>query len=268
VTPFLRQLYAAFLRVAVAVELQYRASSVIWLLGVIVEPVIYLAIWSAVATAQGGEIGGFGPQDFAAYYLVLTLVNQITGGWHMWEFQFRVQQGQFAFLLLRPVHPIHGDLAENLAHKAVMQVVLVPVVIGLGFAFAPRFALDAASLALFLPALVLAFALRFVVEWTLALACFWTTRIMAVNQTYFAVLFFLSGRVAPIALLPHWLQGAADALPFRWMVAFPVELALGRLSPAEIAAGLAAQAVWLGLAWLGLAALWPRALRRFSAVGT
>jgi ABC-2 type transport system permease protein len=265
---FLRALYAAFLRVAIAVELQYRASSVIWLLGVIVEPVIYLAIWSAVAAAQGGSIGGFGPHDFAAYYLVLTLVNQITGGWHMWEFQFRVQQGQFSFLLLRPVHPIHGDLAENLAHKAVMQVVLLPVVGLLALVFTPRIPYDPWALALFLPALALAFALRFVVEWTLALACFWTTRIMAVNQTYFAVLFFLSGRVAPIALLPQGVQWAADVLPFRWMVSFPVELALGRLSPAEIATGLAAQTLWLGLASLGLAALWPRALRRFSAVGT
>jgi ABC-2 type transport system permease protein len=176
---FLRALYAAFLRVAIAIELQYRASSVIWLLGVIVEPVIYLAVWSAVAEAQGGEIGGFGPHEFAAYYLVLTLVNQITQGWHMWEFQYRVQQGQFAFLLLRPVHPIHGDLAENLAHKAVMQVVLLPVLGALALVFAPRFASDPLALALFLPALTLAFALRFVVEWTLALACFWTTRIMA-----------------------------------------------------------------------------------------
>ncbi len=265
---FLRALYSAFLRVAIAVELQYRASSVIWLLGVVVEPVVYLAIWSAVADAQGGAIGGFDARDFAAYYLVLTLVNQITGGWHMWEFQFRVQQGQFSFLLLRPVHPIHGDLAENLAHKLVMQVALLPVLVALAFAFAPRFALDPYSLALFLPALALAFALRFVVEWALALACFWTTRIMAVNQTYFAVLFFLSGRVAPIALLPQGVQWAADLLPFRWMVSFPVELALGRLAPGEIAAGLAAQTLWLGLASLGLAALWPRALRRYSAVGT
>ncbi len=265
---YLRALYLAFLRVAIAVELQYRASSVIWLLGVVVEPVIYLAVWSAVADAQGGEIGGFGPHEFAAYYLVLTLVNQITQGWHMWEFQFRVQQGQFSFLLLRPVHPIHGDLAENLAHKAVMQAVLLPVLGALALVFAPRFNVDPWALALFLPALALAFALRFVVEWTLALACFWTTRIMAVNQTYFAVLFFLSGRVAPVELLPKALQWAADALPFRWMIAFPVELALGRLSPAQVATGFAAQALWLGLAAVGLAALWPRALRRFSAVGT
>jgi ABC-2 type transport system permease protein len=265
---FFRALYGAFLRVAIAVELQYRASSVIWLLGIVVEPVIYLAVWSAAADAQGGAIGGFGPREFAAYYLALTLVNQITQGWHMWEFQYRVQQGQFAFLLLRPVHPIHGDLAENLAHKAMMQVALLPMLGALALLFAPRANLEPWALALFAPALALAFALRFVVEWTLALACFWTTRIMAVNQTYFALLFFLSGRVAPVELLPSSLQWAADALPFRWMIAFPVELALGRLTAAQAATGLAAQAAWLGLAALGLTALWPRALRRFSAVGT
>ena len=264
---YFRALYGAFLRVAIAIELQYRASSVIWLLGIVVEPLIYLSVWSAAANAQGGEIGGFGPRDFAAYYLALTLVNQITQGWHMWEFQYRVQQGQFSFLLLRPAHPIHGDLAENLAHKAVMQVALLPMLALLALAFEPRFQFEPWALALFLPALALAFALRFVVEWTLALACFWTTRIMAVNQTYFAVLFFLSGRVAPVELLPSSLHWAAAVLPFRWMIAFPVELALGRLSPAQAATGFAAQAIWLGLASLGLAALWPRALRRFSAVG-
>ena len=265
---FLRDLYGTFTRVAIAVELQYRASSVIWLLGIVVEPVIYMAVWSAAAQAQGGNIQGFTPTDFAAYYLVLTLVNQLTADWHMWEFQYRVQQGQFAFLLLRPVHPIHGDLAENFAHKLVMQAVLLPALLGLALVFRPHAQLELWSLLAFLPALGLAFALRFVFEWTLALACFWTTRIAAVNQTYFAVLFFLSGRVAPLAILPSAVQTLAAALPFRWMIAFPVELALGRLSPAETAVGLAAQAGWIAASCAALVLLWPRALRRFSAVGS
>jgi ABC-2 type transport system permease protein len=264
---FLRDLYATFIRISIAVEIQYRASSAIWLMGMVIEPVIYLAVWSAAANAQGGSLAGYGPHEFAAYYLVLAAVNQITSGWHMWEFQYRVQQGQFAFLLLRPVHPIHGDLAENLAHKLAMQVALLPALGLLALAFQPHAELHAWSLALFAPALAFAFALRFVFEWALALACFWTTRIMAVNQAYFAVLFFLSGRVAPLALLPLWLRAVADALPFRFMVAFPVELALGRVSRADALEGLALQLVWTAAGAALLALLWPRALRRFSSVG-
>lgn len=263
----LRDLYATFIRVALAIEVQYRASSAIWLLGMVVEPLIYLAVWSAAATAQGGTLAGYGPHEFAAYYLVLAAVNQITSGWHMWEFQYRVQQGQFAFLLLRPVHPIHGDLAENLAHKLAMQVALLPALGLLALAFEPHAELHAWSVTLFVPALALAFAVRFVFEWTLALACFWTTRILAVNQAYFAVLFFLSGRVAPLGLLPDWLRALADALPFRFMVAFPVELALGRVTRADALEGLALQVVWTAAGSLLLWLLWPRALRRFSSVG-
>lgn len=260
-------LYATFVRVALAVEMQYRASNVIWLLGMVVEPLIYLVVWSTVAQSQGGSLGGYGPHEFAAYYLVLAAVNQITSGWHMWEFQMRVEQGQFSFLLLRPIHPIHNDLAENVAHKLAMSVVLLPALALLALAFEPRADLRLWSTALFPLGLAFAFAVRFVFEWALALACFWTTRIMAVNQTWFAVMFFLSGRVAPLAILPEWLRALANALPFRFMVAFPIDLVLGKLSRAEALEGLALQVAWFAAGALLLAWLWPRAVRRFAAVG-
>jgi ABC-2 type transport system permease protein len=264
---FLRDVYGAFFRVSLAIEMQYRAANVIWLLGMVVEPVVYLAVWSAVAEAQGGTVGGYGPGDFAAYYLVYSLVNQFTSDWHMWEFQSRIQYGQFAFALLRPIHPIHGDLAENLAHKAAMQVVLVPTAAVLAFVFHARAPLELWALAAFVPAVALAFAVRFVWEWTIALACFWTTRISAVNRTYFTALTFLSGRVAPVGLLPGPLQLVGAALPFYWMVEFPVDLALGRVTPQAAAAGMAAQAAWIALGGVTLALLWPVAVRRFAAVG-
>lgn len=67
--------------------------------------------------------------------------------------------------------------------------------------------------------------------------------------------------------MPEWGQLAATALPFRWMVAFPVELLLGRLSRAEALTGLAVQAIWLVLALAILSLCWQRAAQRDSAVG-
>ncbi len=262
-----REVYGAFLRIAIAAELQYRAAGVIWLLGSIVEPLIYLVVWTTAARSAGGALGSFGPADFAAYYLVLMVVNQLTGSWLMHEMQWRIQNGSLSFLLLRPLHPVHSDLAENVAHKLVMLVVMLPAAAVVGWGFEARFDTGAWALAAFVPAFLLAFALRFAIEWLLALGAFWTTRVMAVNQAYFAVLFFLSGRAAPTELLPAPLETLAAALPFRWMVAFPVEVLLGRVSPAQAAAGFAIQLAWLGLALAGSALLWHRALRRFSAVG-
>ena len=90
---------------------------------------------------------------------------------------------------------------------------------------------------LFVPALALAFAVRWLLEYTLALAAFWTTRVAACNSVYHLVFWFLAGMVAPNALLPDWLQAVAAVLPFRWMLAFPIEVLLGRLENRRHRAG-------------------------------
>jgi ABC-2 type transport system permease protein len=118
-----------------------------------------------------------------------------------------------------------------------------------------------------IPAIVLAFVLRFLLEWTLALAAFWTTRVSAINQMYFVALLFLSGQVAPIALLPAWVRAAADILPFRWMIGFPVELLLGRLTPAQALTGLGVQVIWIALGLALVRLVWRAGVRAYSAVG-
>ncbi|HEU5327185.1 MAG TPA: hypothetical protein VFU78_03775, partial [Thermomicrobiales bacterium] len=75
--------YQAQFRVTFATQLQYRASALIWLLGTVLEPVIYLVIWSTVARASGGSVGSYSVAGFAGYYLVLMLVNHITFTWIM-----------------------------------------------------------------------------------------------------------------------------------------------------------------------------------------
>ena len=260
-------LYRSLGRVAVAMQLQYRASGMIWMIGSILEPTIYLVVWSTVARGQGGSVAGYSAEDFAAYFITQMFVSHFTFSWIMHEFQYRIQQGQFSMLLLRPMHPIHGDIADNVAYKLVMVVVMLPAALVLVLLFKPHFDVQPWTLALFVPALLLAFALRFAFEWALALAAFWTTRVTAVNQTYFALHAFLSGRVAPMALLPGFLQAAAVALPFYFMLAFPVELLLGRLSFSDAWRGLGFQCLWLGVSCTVLALLWRSAVRRYSAVG-
>ena len=261
-------LYRALSRVAVAMQIQYRASGVIWMLGSIIEPTIYLIVWSTVAQSRGGEVGGFEPRDLAAYYIALMVVNHLTFTWIMHEFQYRIQTGHFSVVLLRPVHPIHGDVADNVAYKAVQLVVMLPAAVLLALAFEPRFEAGAASLLLFVPALLLAFAVRFLVEWALACAAFWTTRVNAINQIYFAVLMFFAGRIAPISLLPGWLHDVTVLLPFYWMVAFPVEVLLGRVAPADAVEGFGVQLLWLAFAATVLHFVWRGAVRRFTAVGS
>jgi viologen exporter family transport system permease protein len=264
----LAAVYGQQFRTSLAGMVQYRAELVIWLIGHVLEPLVYLAVWTSIAeSGVGGSVGGYDGADFAAYFITLMLANHVTYTWIMWEYEYRVRYGSLSFALLRPVHPIHADIADNLTSKLVTLPLIVAAAGVLWLSFRPAFHITAWATAASLASLVIAFGLRFLLEWTLALAAFWTTRVSAVNQVYFIAALFLSGQMAPLSLLPRPLQLAASVLPFRWITSFPVELFLGRLAPRETLWGMAVQAAWLGLFLLLLRLAWRAGVRRYSAVG-
>jgi ABC-2 type transport system permease protein len=59
----------------------------------------------------------------------------------------------------------------------------------------------------------------------------------------------------------------AYILPFRWMLGFPVELLLGRLTPTEAVVGLGVQVLWVALAYVLMRLVWRAGIRLYSAVG-
>lgn len=261
------RLYLQQFRTTFASMLQYRASLFIWMIGQVLEPLIYLVVWTTVSASRGGSVGDFTSGQFAAYYIVFMLVNQMTYTWIMWEYEYRIREGLLSPALLRPVHPIHADIADNVSSKLVTLPVMLVIAAGLALLFKPQAQLQLWAIFAFIPAIVLAFLVRFLVEWTLAQAAFWTTRVSAINQVYFVLMLFLSGQLAPLSLFPRFIQVLAEVLPFRWMIGFPVELVLGRLTPAQAATGLAAQAAWVAISLFLLRVIWRAGARVYSAVG-
>ena len=129
--------------------------------------------------------------------------------------------------------------------KAITLPILTVIAIVLALAFHATLTVTPVIIVLFIPGLLLAFSIRFLLEWTLAQAAFWTTRVSAINQIYFFLLLFLSGQIAPLTILPHAIQIAAKILPFYWTIGFPTELLLGKITTSAALVGIGVQVVWL-----------------------
>jgi ABC-2 type transport system permease protein len=264
----LSKVFAMEVRISLSSMVQYQASTFIWLIGGVLEPLIFLVVWTTVARSQGGAVQGFTPSELAAYYIALMLVNNWIFTWIMWEYEYLIRDGSLARRLLRPMHPVVRDLAENISYKLLASTALVPAALLMVLLFEPRFSARAASFVAFVPALGLAFALRFSLEWCLAMAAFWTTRVGALNQVYFMLLLFFSGRLAPLEMLPDSLQTLAGLLPFRWMLSFPLEVLLGKSSGIEVLRGYLAQTAWVAIGIASARLAWRAGVRQFSAVGS
>lgn len=261
------ELYVQQFKTTFASMLQYRASLFIWMIGQVLEPLVYLVVWSTVSNSSGGSVGDYTAGNFAAYFILFMLVNQVTYTWIMYEYEYRIREGYLSFALLRPVHPIHSDIADNVSSKLISLPVMLLIAAGLALIFRPIASPTLWAAAVFIPAIVLAFLVRFLIEWSLAQAAFWTTRVSAINQVYFVLVLFLSGQIAPLSLFPHPIQVIAAILPFRWMIGFPVELLLGRLTPLQALTGLGAQAMWLVISLILIRIVWRAGIKVYSAVG-
>ena len=108
--------YAALIRNAWLVDLQYRAAIGLWLLWGVTEPAIALGIWWAIA--GGGPVDGYARADFARYFFALMLVNQLTIAWDSWYLDRWIREGDLNFRLARPLDPVHESIADNIAYKA------------------------------------------------------------------------------------------------------------------------------------------------------
>ena len=259
--------YRALLVAQIQAASQYRVQSVLWMLLEVIRPVIFLAAWVAVANAQGGRVGAYDVRDFAAYYIALTLVIQLVFSWNAYDFEYEVRLGRLSPKLLRPLHPIHYAVVENLVWKATTFIPVLICVAIVIVTFDARFRTTPTHLVLFVPSVLLGAALMFLSGWVLASTAFWTTRVHAVSTLWDRGVFIFAGMIAPLALLPGQLQTLALVLPFGYMLGVPAEILRGGVDVQPALLLIGGQAIWVAIFYVTLQRVWRAGVRQYSAVG-
>ena len=180
----MRRYYATMMRIAVINQFQYRVAHYFYMLGMVAEPVIYLVVWTTIAEESGGSVQGITAGEFAAYYIVWTLVRNmnIVFGAPFWE--WRIREGQLSRDLLRPIHPLHSDVAWFAGSKFVIILLWLPIAIGLTIAFDPTLDPTPLEIGVFVVAIWGAYLIRTMLQSTIGMLCFWTTRGAAVFDLY------------------------------------------------------------------------------------
>ncbi len=257
--------YLALIRRSLGLMLEYRAGILIWML-VNVMPLVMLAVW--LSLSEEGPIGGYDQSDFASYFLLLTFVRQMTTVWVIHELDYDIRHGNLSSKLLQPLNPFHAYFTDAMTDKILRLVVMAPLALVAWWIF-PTIHYDVSALSLLLFGLTMfaALLLRFVSQYTIGLLGFWISQAVTLSEIWYAIYLLIGGMVAPIDLFPAPVAAIANYLPFRFMLSFPVEVMLGRLTTFELLEGLAATALWLGLFLVMYRWVWRRGIKQFSAFG-
>ncbi|MCW2921662.1 MAG: hypothetical protein JWL76_1536 [Thermoleophilia bacterium] len=257
----------AELRRSMLVQTQYRANMAIWTVASVLQIVVYLSVWRAVAEATGST-GGYSPSTFAGYFLVLLIVREFTYSWTPYMLADEVRSGRLSTRLMRPLHPIVQLCADMVAHRIQSVTLLVPIAVILAFVFDASVDLRPWALVAALVVLPLAALVRLLVDSLFALCSMWLVRIDGIRNMYYLVLLLLGGQFAPIDVLPDWLRTIALALPFYWTLGYPTELLVGRASIGDVWLGIAVLVAWSVATLAILQPAWRASTRAYEAVGT
>lgn len=255
-------------RLNLQVAAQYRANMAIWSVASLLQLVVYLSVWRAVAKASGGAVGGYDAAGFAGYFLVLLVVRELTMTWIPWEFPGYVRSGKLSPLLVRPLHPLAHIGGGMVAFRVQGVLMMVPASALLIVLFDARVELAGQAVLVALVVVPLAAATRFLADSMLAVTSMWLVRIDGIRGIYYLLLLLLGGQFAPLDVLPAWLQSVAMALPFYWTLGYPAELLVGTADVADAWIAVLVLGGWsLGL-FLVLQSTWRAGTRAYEAVGS
>ncbi len=253
------------LRVGLSEAVAYRAEFLVWLLSTNM-PLVMLALWSAVA--REAPVGRFGQQDFVAYYLATLVVRLMTGAWVIWELNYEIRQGTLAFRLMRPVHPLVAYACENVAAMPLRGLVALPVAVGLLVALGgEKLTRDPLLWAIFPVTVIGAWLITFLAMAIVGALAFYIDSAGSLFELWLGLFGVFSGYLVPLSLFPPWVGTLARFLPFRYMLAFPVEMIVGMQTRARALLELGVQWAFVAALLAGAAGMWRLGLRRFAAFG-
>lgn len=254
----------ALFRVGYAYMTEYRAELVLWALA----NSLSFILMGAWYQAAGRGTFALAPVDVVRYFLAVFVVRQLTVVWVIWEVETQVQGGKLAPQLLQPLDPVWRHFMNHVAER-VARLPFSALLVALFFAIYPRafFVPSPSTIALFVALVTTAFLLRFLVQYTIALLCFWTERASSLEQLNFLLYMFLGGAIAPLDFFPPAVRAVVMWTPFPSMIWLPCRVLLGDVPTIDVVRAVAVLGGWIVFFGIVNRVLWRAGLRRFSAMG-
>lgn len=227
---------------------------------------IEAAFWLGIFRISGQEmVGGFSQAQYLTY--LLWLITQV--GSPNWRFDrimiSEINSGAVNTLLIRPGSFYEFHLWQFLSFKLLTLVTSLPLLLLIAYSWQLPLILGH-----LIPAICLGICyllLIYTVNFAVACLAFSFDHVYSLNTTKNMIIWFLSGELFPLDLLPSPLKEWLIYLPFSCGVYIPAGYISGRISTELFLQSFVS--VLLGcifFGWLGRI-LWMRGLRRYSGTG-
>lgn len=120
---------------------------------------------------------------------------------------------------------------------------------------------------LFLLSLSLSIVLGFEITYIFSLSAFWIKENTGLSYCIDFFIPILMGSILPLDLFPPVIYKVVEYLPFKYLLYFPINIFLEKVTFKEIGYGFIMQAIWIVVAYFVGEWIWRMGIKKYSAVG-
>lgn len=212
---------------------------------------------------------GYSQQMMLTYVLGSALLQAFVLASQSYTIGDHINQGNLSNFLIKPMNYFLYWLAKDVGDKAMNIAFAVTELTILFLLLRPPVFLqtDPLYLLFFVVATVIAILLYFVFNLILGMIGFWSPEVWAPRFIFMVLIGFFSGGYFPIDVLPAAVASIFLALPFQYLLYFPLKIYLGQMAMHDILLGMAISLVWLIVLTLASEYLWKKGLQAYTAQG-
>jgi len=263
--------YLEFTRVGFVNILAYRLRYYTGIVTYLINVTVYYFIWRAVYAPAAGAasvLGGYDLAQMLTYVSVGWIIRSFYWNTIDQEMAYEVLEGKIAMELVKPVSVQAMWLARAVGESAFrLGMLTAPTAVVVALVFPVRPPASALAFALFLAAVAGSFLLMGAINFMIGTCAIPLKSILALIRAKYWLLELLSGLLVPMSFFPEPVRRVAAWLPFQHIAYTPLQIYLGKLSPAQAGRALLTQWIWVvALLWLGNL-WWRRATRKITIHG-
>ncbi|MEO0262539.1 MAG: ABC-2 family transporter protein [candidate division WOR-3 bacterium] len=258
--------YISVSKIGILQSLQYKVNTFFLLSIIIIPPLAYFFLWKSVYT-QKEIIGDYKLSELITYYIISYFFLE-TKPHAWWEIANSIKNGSFSKYITKPMNHFFFYFFFAYSYLLSWWVFAVFGVIFLFFILKNYIVLPYGLLPFFLSFLFgfLGGVLGYIIEYILNLLSFWIEKPFAFLRILDLSVYFLSGSIIPLDLLPF--KKIFLFLPFKYISFFPARIFVGKIENINIFNELFFLFLWIIIFYFISQVVFYLGRKRYSAPGS
>lgn len=263
--------YLQVFKISFQQEFAYRANFIMWRVRNVLQIFLVFFLWDAVFSQGDRVIFGYDRERILTYVFGLLIVRAFVLSARAQEVAGEISSGELSNHLLKPLNYFKYFLTRDISSKTLNLGFAAIETIILYLLLKPPFFVqtNVINILVFIVSIVIAMLIFFILVFIISSIPFWIPEAgwgMHFLVTVVAVE-FLSGALFPLDVLPQSIQGIINLTPFPYLIFFPLQVYLGKVTGLALIRGLIISGLWTGVLWLTLNSVWRRGLKVYQSHG-